>query len=752
MATDSAVHSPQYRVLVRVPENCSGLEKKLQKYFQSPRKSGGGECTVKVGPTEGTYWVEFLEKQAKERVIAKGDHTVEISPTSHMKIFLETNENSGEKNTLEITSQLSSQTQLIPKKFLDEKLPNEEGAFSSPDSFIEKIFCHVEAQLNFNLSKEQREKIINLCPNLKIEQDHDGTEKLSGNFQDIEKIYQFLSKGILGNDQKDFPHSASERKIEKMKPNDWDSPILHSDSKHRMEESNYISVPSHLYEYFKHVFAATLDRIEKEHKVHIRSTLTYPTGNVYLDFETSKSGDRIAAQEAFTTAFQKEIQNVTCQSVYFTDNMLALEVQSRLTNMFKNLYVKADGTTLILQGNTRDISEAKLFIEGNFSHKQPVEIMVSHNLMENGIEVDTADLRLLCQEITEIEKKFDITMELMNNPQNGKTLIVFKPKDKGLDLSAHAYEYFIDFFQMISTQIVKEVVILKPLDKERKYSSEKTFFKDFEKKHPHVNLEWNEQELTLTGLPRYLAEAMKYIKKYFSTEGPAQQRPALSPGRNWNKDSKSIWDKIGGDFKAILPSKGLPSCEDLEKKEKEKENCAICLEIIHHKEILPKCKHEFCSSCIREAMKHKPVCPICQTSYGIVKGNQPHGTMNVSYRSSSLPGYDSYGTIEICYAMKGGIQTTDHPHPGRSYQGTHRMAYLPDNEEGRQVLKLLQKAFEQKLIFTIGQSRTLGTNDVITWNDIHHKTQLFGGPENFGYPDPNYLKRVKQELKAKGIE
>ncbi|XP_074157486.1 E3 ubiquitin-protein ligase DTX3L isoform X2 [Sminthopsis crassicaudata] len=751
MATDSAVHSPQYRVLVRVPENCSGLEKKLQKYFQSPRKSGGGECSVKAGPTEGTYWVEFLEKQAKDRVIAKGNHTVEISPSSHVKVFLETNENPGEKNTLEIINQLPSQSQSPPKKFLDETLP-EEGACSSSDSFIEKIFCHVEAQLNFSLSKEQREKIINLCPNLKIEQDYDGTEKLSGNFQDIEKVNQFLSKMILKNGQKDFLSAASARKIEKMKPNDWDSPILPSDSKHRMEESNYISVPSHLYEYFKHVFAATLDRIEKEHKVHIKSTLAYPTGNVCLDFETSKSGDRTAAQEAFTRAFQKEIQNVTCQSVHFTDNELALEVQSRLTNVFKNLYVKAEETTLILQGNTRDILEAKLFIEGNFSHKKPMEITVSHNMMKYEIEVDTADLHLLCQEITEIEKKFDTIVEFVNIPQTGKTFIVFKPKDKSLDLSAHAYEYFIDFFQMFSTQIVKEVVILKPLNKEKKYSSKKTFFKDFEKKHPHVNLEWNKQELTLTGLPKYLAEAMKYIERYFSIEGPTQQRPALSFGKNWNKDPKSIWDKNGDDFKAILPSKGLPSCGDLEKEKEKEENCVICLEIIQHKEVLSKCKHEFCGPCIREAMKHKPVCPICQTSYGIVKGNQPHGTMNVSQRSSSLPGYNSCGTIEIVYDMKGGIQTEDHPHPGTPYSGTQRMAYLPNNEEGRQVLKLLERAFEQKLIFTIGESRTLGMKDVITWNDIHHKTQLFGGPENFGYPDPHYLERVKQELKAKGIE
>nr|XP_020635233.1 E3 ubiquitin-protein ligase DTX3L isoform X3 [Pogona vitticeps] len=94
----------------------------------------------------------------------------------------------------------------------------------------------------------------------------------------------------------------------------------------------------------------------------------------------------------------------------------------------------------------------------------------------------------------------------------------------------------------------------------------------------------------------------------------------------------------------------------------------------------------------------------------------------------------------------------NHPNPGRRFRGTVRTAFLPDNKEGREILRLLQQAFDQKLIFTVGQSRTTGVTDVVTWNDIHHKTSTIGGPENFGYPDPDYLKRVREELKAKGIE
>ena len=71
----------------------------------------------------------------------------------------------------------------------------------------------------------------------------------------------------------------------------------------------------------------------------------------------------------------------------------------------------------------------------------------------------------------------------------------------------------------------------------------------------------------------------------------------------------------------------------------------------------------------------------------------------------------------------------DHPAPGRQYHGTRRTAFLPANKEGQKVLSLLQQAFDQRLIFTVGRSRTTGRDHTVTWNDIHHKTNVSGGPE-----------------------
>lgn len=71
----------------------------------------------------------------------------------------------------------------------------------------------------------------------------------------------------------------------------------------------------------------------------------------------------------------------------------------------------------------------------------------------------------------------------------------------------------------------------------------------------------------------------------------------------------------------------------------------------------------------------------------------------------------------------------EHPNPGVIYRGEKRKAFLPDSPKGQLALKLLQLAFKRRLVFTIGYSRTTGKDNVITWNDIHHKTNLFGGPE-----------------------
>ena len=113
-------------------------------------------------------------------------------------------------------------------------------------------------------------------------------------------------------------------------------------------------------------------------------------------------------------------------------------------------------------------------------------------------------------------------------------------------------------------------------------------------------------------------------------------------------------------------------------------------------------------------------------------------------------------------------------------------AHIPTRPTGRELLALLQRAWQQKLTFTIGRSITTGRDNTVVWNGIHHKTvtsvracvrpccamlpplfplflrqhnatqpnttQTQGGPQAYGYPDPTYLARLRDELRVKGIE
>jgi len=129
----------------------------------------------------------------------------------------------------------------------------------------------------------------------------------------------------------------------------------------------------------------------------------------------------------------------------------------------------------------------------------------------------------------------------------------------------------------------------------------------------------------------------------------------------------------------------------------------------------------------------------------------PTGTMTVTQNETKCSGYEKCGTIQIQYSFPDGIQGPEHPSPGVKYAGTSRTCFLPDNDEGREILALFKIAWDRKLLFRVGTSVTTGTPNCVVWNDIHHKTTTTGGATAFGYPDNGYFLRVKSELAAKGV-
>ncbi|XP_078587609.1 uncharacterized protein LOC144868821 isoform X2 [Branchiostoma floridae x Branchiostoma japonicum] len=220
--------------------------------------------------------------------------------------------------------------------------------------------------------------------------------------------------------------------------------------------------------------------------------------------------------------------------------------------------------------------------------------------------------------------------------------------------------------------------------------------------------------------------------------------------RGFGQSNKSI----SGQRQSSSLTKEIAASSQTESTDDQDETCAICLEDFKFPKTLPQCKHKFCEDCLDRALKASSQCPICKTVVGTLTGTQPQrGTMKSKVDMfTKLPGYPKHGTIVIDYHFPRGTQGPEHPNPGRPYFATSRRAYLPDNREGREVLALLRRAFNQRLVFTVGTSSSTGLSDNVIWNDIHHKTNIHGGPTNYGYPDPDYLRRVKEELAAKGIK
>ena len=209
--------------------------------------------------------------------------------------------------------------------------------------------------------------------------------------------------------------------------------------------------------------------------------------------------------------------------------------------------------------------------------------------------------------------------------------------------------------------------------------------------------------------------------------------------------------------------------EEANKISKEKEKCSICQFDIYEDEInsyesnpenqnfdylfnmpfniilLSKCTdHFFHIECLNSLIGEKNYfkCPNCSKIYGILLGDMPYGTMKISKnKTMHCSGYNNVETIIINYQFPN----------GHNYTGTSRTSYLPNTKEGREVLALLKIAFDRKLTFIIGTSVTTGKKNTVVWNGIHHKTNISGGPTNFGYPDNSYFNRVKDELASKGV-
>lgn len=122
----------------------------------------------------------------------------------------------------------------------------------------------------------------------------------------------------------------------------------------------------------------------------------------------------------------------------------------------------------------------------------------------------------------------------------------------------------------------------------------------------------------------------------------------------------------------------------------------------------------------------------------------PDGKMTWSLSDDvKLKGHECK-TIVLFYKFKSGVSEK-----GIQYEGTARNAFLPHNDEGINILKMMILAFQQRLTFTVGKSLTSGKDNQIVWAGIVHKSSNKEGP--FGFPDPEYYENIQKEFALRRI-
>ncbi|XP_064822212.1 E3 ubiquitin-protein ligase DTX3L-like isoform X2 [Oncorhynchus masou masou] len=526
-------------------------------------------------------------------------------------------------------------------------------------------------------------------------------------------------------------------------------------------------VPLIHFVYLNQAYRKEMEDIEKRNGVEINAEV-----KVSIKEDTQKTGRDVMlakAHQEFSDLFQKYVVDLDSISTHLTpgdpgDLMNTLKnIQNEETRLVLN--VSANGcvvfgpaqsimavekalgmkTTVMTFGMDHSSTEKASGFAGGPVLRSPktprmIEMNIKDPLLSHGLAMNQTHWDLMKsafhEKITAIKNKFRV--DFMEEKYPGKLKIKTRPTTShtppAVSLESHAIRALMHLYQKVATSAMS-CHVLDP-------THAKTVGDKLEEIHPRHRCVWageNYGPWRLIGLPQHLGPAVKELemmlkRPMFKEE---DKHKIEYPG-----DRSSTGAAMGG---AVGDGGATGGPED--------GNCSICMDRFINKRKL-SCSHEFCTDCLRKAVEFSgPRCPLCNDVFGKVEGDQPEGTMNVKHESyRCIPGYRGSGMIVISYNIPSGKQTKKHSNPGKGFIGAHRIAYLPDNQEGNEVLKLLERAFNQKLIFTVGTSRTTGTDDCVTWNDIHHKTNIDGGAQVFGYPDPDYLSRVKSELKAKGIE
>ncbi|XP_062434799.1 protein mono-ADP-ribosyltransferase PARP14-like isoform X2 [Rhea pennata] len=86
------------------------LRKKLLCYFQSQKRSGGGECELRAGPAPGHLLVCFARRDVRQQVLQRQIHELDLGGKKKLKLFVM------EPETAAATEKEASQEEIVPTK------------------------------------------------------------------------------------------------------------------------------------------------------------------------------------------------------------------------------------------------------------------------------------------------------------------------------------------------------------------------------------------------------------------------------------------------------------------------------------------------------------------------------------------------------------------------------------------------------------------------------------------------------------
>ncbi|XP_026581045.1 E3 ubiquitin-protein ligase DTX3L-like, partial [Pseudonaja textilis] len=547
----------------------------------------------------------------KQRVKAHRGHTIEVGGIT-LEIRILSDSELPMVDAAETVGSLS--TSFSPNFWpLQNDFKNKHGH----ESARKKIFLEVSATLNTDLlTKEQRNQVISVCHTLKIDKmsSHLGIEKVVGQYEDIEKLHSHFEKLLRDHDDSEL-----------LQPKKQDNCVEGKEDHNRrnrsdLEELAKMEVPSGIFEYFGQAYKEEIKKIEETFTVKLE---TGNTENGITSIWFSSMGVpnfTKKAQEEFVLLFQKVAGDLKQETFPFIDSQTCEVIKSKC----KHLIIKIIKDTAILQGPTKDVSDAMALLnemtanswnKKNHPHAQP-----------SGIEVNTAVFAFL-------KPKLNPMIELINNHYCTRmeekhchgdqlTRIIFMPQSYApADRSSQASEQFqYEYLIYLETPQMKEIRLEFVEDWKRKW---KDLFKCFQHEHPKVELCLKENNLLIYGLPEDILLAEKHIMESLNTEGFV----AI------NKEAMAIPDSSVGT--ATGASFGSPRCPKMQQvlsreqpvgkatEVQPDEVCPTCLNTIHQKVVLPKCKHAFCAICAQMAMDYGNGCPVCNPGYWKQKGNHP---------------------------------------------------------------------------------------------------------------------------------